>query len=69
MSKIDLSDCAARQRAAHSKWMENLNAKLRRDSWREMAKEYPDDFKIEAGWIWERNKTSRYPKWIASAPF
>lgn len=55
MTRLDLSECAARLNAVHEAWMANYRAELRKNSWRDIVKKNPDRFKIERGFLWEKN--------------
>lgn len=62
MSKVDLTGCAARLRAVDEAWMNDFKESLRKKTWREMCKKHPGQFKIERGFVWEKNSCG---VWIA----
>lgn len=68
MNRVDLSGCAARQRAAHESWMNNYRASLRKNTWRDIVRNNPDRFKIERGYVWERDLNSPCNGWRAIHP-
>ena len=55
MDRLDLTECASRQREVHNAWIKQTKESMRRKSWMDRCRKYPDRFQIKRGYVWERD--------------